>query len=89
MTKARKQANYRRKIAYLFFLLLIINLILKLLGVSSLDTSTAINASQAFGMKITFFAVPVLFLLLGLLFVRLSKSKEIEAYNIEMGGSRW
>jgi uncharacterized Tic20 family protein len=89
VTNSRKQANYRRKIAYLFFIFLSINLILKLAGVSTLDTTTAINASQALGMKITYFAVPAFFLILGLLFVRLSKSKAMEAHNIELGGARW
>ncbi len=89
MTKARKQANYRRKIAYLFFILLLVNIVLKLAGVSSLDTSAAINATQALGMKISYFAVPAFFLLVGLLFTKLSKSKEIEAHNIELGGARW
>lgn len=89
MTKARKQANYRRKIAYLFFIFLTINLILKLVGVSSLDTTDSINATQALGMKISYFAVPAFFLILGLFFARLSKSKALEAHNIEMGGARW
>jgi len=89
VTKARKQANYRRKIAYLFFIFLLINLVLKVMGISSLDTSSAINASQAFGMKVSFYLVPAVFLIMALFFARLSKSKAIEAHNIELGGSRW
>ena len=89
MTKARKQSNYRKKIAYFFFILLAINIILKLTGVSTLDTTDAINSTQAFSIKVTYFLVPSVLLLIGLFFNRLSKSKAIEAHNIEMGGGRW
>ena len=89
MTRARQQARYRSKIALIFFVLLAINIVLKITGISTLDTESAINATQALGMKITYFAVPLLFLLLGLLFAKLSKSKSREARNIELGGALW
>jgi hypothetical protein len=87
MTKTRKQAQYRRKIADVFFIFLIINLILKAIGVSSLEASAAMDASQALGMETAYFFIPVFFLLLGLFFVRLSKGKSLQAHNIEMSGS--
>lgn len=89
MTKARKQANFRRKLAVIFFIFLIANIVLKFVGFSTLDESQAITASHALGMKVTYYVVPVFFLLMGLLFAKLSHSKSAEASSIEIGGCSW
>lgn len=89
MTKARKQANFRRRIAILFFIFLVANLVMKLTGVSTLDESQALTASHAMGMKIAYYVVPIFFLLMGLLFAKLSHSKSAEAESIEIGGCSW
>lgn len=89
MTKARKQANFRRKIALLFFIFLLVNLVMKFAGFSTLDASQAITESHAMGMKVTYYVVPVFFLCMGLLFAKLSHSKSAEAESIEIGGSSW
>jgi hypothetical protein len=86
MTKARKQANFRRKVAVLFFIFLFINLVLKFFGISTLDTDEALNNSHAMGIKMSYYVVPAFFLIMGLLFGLLSRRKSAEAESIEIGG---
>lgn len=89
MTKARKQANFRRRVAILFFIFLVANLVMKFAGVSTLDETQVLTASHAMGMKVAYYAVPVFFLIMGLLFAKLSHSKSAEAESIEIGGCSW
>jgi TRAP-type C4-dicarboxylate transport system permease small subunit len=89
VTKARKQANFRAKVAGLFFIFLLINIAMKLTGFSHLDDSQALTASHALGMKVTYYAVPIFFLCMSLLFVQLSRRKSAEAESIEIGGCSW
>lgn len=62
---------------------------MKFAGFSTLDESQAITASHAMGMKVTYYVVPVFFLVMGLLFAKLSHSKSAEAESIEIGGCSW
>lgn len=62
---------------------------MKFAGFSTLDASQAITESHAAGMKVTYYLMPIFFLLMGLLFVKLSRSKSVEAESIEIGGSSW
>jgi len=89
VTKARKQANFRRRIAVLFFIFLVANLIMKFAGFSTLDAQQAFSASNEIGMKVTYYALPAFFLLMSLLFAKLSHSKSAEAESIEIGGCSW
>ncbi|MFT6267975.1 MAG: hypothetical protein ACJAVV_000780 [Alphaproteobacteria bacterium] len=89
MTKARKQARFRGKIAGLFFIFLLLNIVMKLTGFSTLDDSQAITASHALGMKVSYYLIPGFFLLMSLLFMQLSRSKSAEAESIEIGGCSW
>lgn len=89
MTKERKQANLTKKLSIFFFLLLVINVSLKLSGFTTMDTAGALNASHAVADKIIYFGVPSLFLVLGLWFAKLSKTKSVEAESIEVSGCYW
>ncbi|GAB56544.1 hypothetical protein GPUN_2429 [Glaciecola punicea ACAM 611] len=89
MTKARKQANFRGKIAGLFFIFLLINIAMKIAGISTLDESQALTVSHAMGMKISYYAIPVFFLLSSLVFMQLSRRKSAEAESIEISGCSW
>jgi hypothetical protein len=89
VTKARKQARFRGKIAGLFFIFLLLNIVMKLTGFSTLDDSQAITASHALGMKVSYYLIPGFFLLMSLLFMQLSRSKSAEAESIEIGGCSW
>jgi TRAP-type C4-dicarboxylate transport system permease small subunit len=87
MTKARKQANFRRKLAVLFFIFFIANIALKLAGITTLSAQS--GQANALGMQITYYAIPAFFLLVGILFAYSSKSKSAEAESIEIGGCSW
>ncbi|MFT6736968.1 MAG: hypothetical protein ACJA0G_001098 [Kangiellaceae bacterium] len=89
VTKARRQAKFRGKIAVLFFIFLLINIVMKLFGFSTLDDSQTITASHALGMKVSYFMIPAFFLTMSLLFMQLSRSKSAEAESIEIGGCSW
>lgn len=89
MTKARKQANLRRKLAFFFLFLLLVNIVLKITGISTLDTSSAITHSHALGMKVIYFLVPSVLLALSVLFAVFSKRKSVEAESIEISGCSW
>jgi TRAP-type C4-dicarboxylate transport system permease small subunit len=89
VTKARKQANFRGKIAVLFFIFLTINIAMKLIGLSTLDVSQAVTESHALGIQVTYYLAPAFFLLMALLFLQLSKRKSAEAESIEIGGCSW
>jgi hypothetical protein len=86
MTKARKQANFRRKIAGLFFILLIINIIMKFFGLTILDDSEAMSASHVMSIKVAYYGMPVLFFITSAVFMVLSRLKSAEAESIEIGG---
>lgn len=87
MTKARKQANFRRKLAVLFFLFFVINIVLKLTGISTLQVDSA--QANALGMQISYYALPIFFVIVGTWFAYSSKSKSAEAESIEIGGCSW
>ncbi len=89
MTKERKQANLTKKLSLFFFTLLIINVSLKISGFSTFDTNYALNASHAMADKIIYFGVPSLFLVLGVWFAKLSKTKSVEAESVEVSGCYW
>ena len=86
MTKARKQANFRRRIASLFFILLILNITMKFFGVTILDDSQAMSASHHMSIKVAYYAMPVLFFIISAVFMLLSRLKSAEAESIEIGG---
>lgn len=69
--------------------MLFINIILKLMGVSSLDTSEAITASHALGIKVIYYVLPVLFLLLGAWLFSISRAKSVQAESVEISGCYW
>lgn len=89
MHKARKQANFRKKIAYLFYFFAALNAILKLSGVLVLDTAQAVNPAEAMAIKLSFYFLPLVLLVLGATFNILSrvKASQAEAYN--MRDSSW
>lgn len=89
MEKARKKASFRNIVAYFFFTLLVINIALKVLGISSLDTSSAVAAADAFLIKAKYYAIPLAFLGLGILFKCLSNAKAREAQSYQLGGTNW
>lgn len=89
MTKARKQANFRGKIAGLFFIFLLVNIAMKIAGISTVDQSQALRVSHVTGMIISYYAIPVFFLLSGLVFMELSRRKSAEAESIEISGCSW
>lgn len=86
VTKARKQANFRRKIAVLFFIFLLINIAMKMVGFSTLDETQAITATHVVGMKMAYYAFPIFFLFCSIVFYQLSRRKSAEAESIEIGG---
>lgn len=89
MNKPRKQANFRRRVAVLFFVFLLINVGMKFAGFSTLDATQANMAPNAFGMKVSYYVVPIFFLIMSLLFAKLSRVKSAEAESMEIGGGRW
>lgn len=89
MNKARKKASFRKKVAYFFFLLLLINIGLKIAGISSLEITDNTLAAEALAIKAKYFALPIGFLLFGVLFQYLSHAKSKEADSHELGGTNW
>lgn len=89
MYKARKQASFRKKIAYLFYFLAAVNAILKLTGVLVLDASMAITSTEAMGIKLAFYFLPLVLLAIGIVFNILSKKKMSKADAYDMRGSVW
>ncbi|MDT0594909.1 hypothetical protein [Glaciecola petra] len=89
MINARKKASFRKEVAYFFFFLLVINIALKLLGISSLEISDGTLAAQELAIKAKYFALPLVFLFCGMLFQYLSHAKSKEAESYELGGTNW
>lgn len=89
MTKARKQAHFRRRVAITFFIFLLVNVVMKVTGFSTLDPSQAVTASHAFGMKVAYFLLPSFFLFMAVLFMYLSRRKSAQAESIEISGCSW
>jgi hypothetical protein len=83
MNKARKQAKFRKTISIVFFVIAAANVLLKILGVSSLDTSSATTLAGAMGMKLGYYSVPIFFALIGWVFYTSSQNKFLEAEAIE------
>ena len=89
MTKERKQANLTKKLSYFFYLMLITNLVLKVLGMSSLSATESSLATHIIADNVIYFGVPLLLLTLGIWFSNLSKSKAAEATSVEVSGCYW
>ncbi|WP_412970796.1 hypothetical protein [Glaciecola sp. MF2-115] len=83
MNKARKQAKFRKKMAIVFFVITATNVLLKILGISSLDTSSATTLAGAVGMKFGYYSVPIFFSLIGWAYYASSQNKVLEAETIE------
>ncbi|WP_126799936.1 hypothetical protein [Aliidiomarina soli] len=83
MNKARKQATTRRNIAIIFFVLAAGNILMKIFGLSSLDTSSASTFNGAIGIKLGYYAAPLILVVVGWFFLDSSKNKALEAESIE------
>lgn len=89
MYKIRKQANTRKRIAYVFYFLAALNAIIKLTGIWPLDTSGAITDNEAVAIKLSFYFLPIVLFVIGIMFSILSKVKASQAEAHNMRGSSW
>ncbi|MGB3724717.1 MAG: hypothetical protein WA981_03040 [Glaciecola sp.] len=89
MYKARRQANFRKKIAYIFYFLAVLNALVKVTGLWPLDTSSAITSSEAVVIKMAYYFLPLVLLAIGGTFNLLSKVKASQAEAYNMRGSSW
>jgi hypothetical protein len=87
--KARKQANSRKKIAYVFYFLAALNAIVKLTGIWPLDTSGAVNETEVMAIKLSFYFLPIVLFAIGGTFNILSRVKALQAEAHNMRGSSW
>ena len=79
MSKTRQQAKNRKIAAYIFFGLGLINILMKLLGISVLDTSAATTFSGAIGIKLGYYLAPALFIVIGWFLLGSSQEKSLQA----------
>ena len=79
MGSAKKQAKTRKNIAYVFFFLGVINILMKILGISVLDASSVTTVAGATGIMIAYYSFPIILFCIGFVFISSSKSKLLEA----------
>ena len=79
MSTALQQAKRRMSVAVALFALGAANILLKLTGISELDTSIAPTLNAARGMRFGYYFAPLLFVVAGWLFWSSGKNKLLQA----------